>query len=102
MQLKDCTKEELIWVIDQIKARSSNREEIDYIILKLNCRKTERQLTIYIDSLKEYGALLSPYKERQNIDIPLNVIKKARAALKRAEYAHKKWKKLCKWEEEQC
>lgn len=102
MKLKDCTKEELIFVIERLQFYSLSG---DYYVRRALCdvmeqreeRKLEeaRRLTdIRLQNLQQYNDLLGPYEGKSFSDIPQDVLDRAGAALERYEAADRKWLQL--------
>ena len=103
MTLKDCTKEELIFVIKRLQFYGLTTG--DYYIRRALCDVEERRedkkhaeamrLAAYSHQKRqEYIDLLTPYEGKPLIDIPDSVIKKADAAMKEAQKADRQWNKL--------
>lgn len=103
MKLKDCTKSELIWVIEQAE-RHSLSDISHYIEMALNdlkykrdmerIEKAKEQAEISNKAAMEYVEILKPYEGQKIIDIPIEVLEKADSALKRSSKANQKWAKL--------
>lgn len=102
MKLKDCTKEELIFVIERLQFYSLSG---DYYIQRALCdvaeqreeRKLEeaRRLTdVRLQNLQQYNDLLGPYEGKSFAEIPQDVLDRAGAALERYEAADRKWLRL--------
>lgn len=102
MTLKDCTKEELIFIIKRLQFYSLS--DSHYVNLALRDVEEEREnkklaeakrLSKYsAQKRQEYIDLLAPYEGKRILDIPDSVIKKADSAMKAAQAADKKWNKL--------
>ena len=102
MRLKDCTKEELIFVIKRLQLY--NLSGSHYIQLALRDVEEERERKKMDEARKvsdyafqkrqEYIDLLTPYKGKRLVDIPDSVFKKADAAMREAEKADRKWNKI--------
>jgi len=102
MTLKDCTKAELLFVIERLQAYNSLNS---YYVRRALCsvveqrderkyKETQQLLDLSAQKRREYVSLLEPYKEKCLIDIPDSVIRKADAALKEAQAADRKWAKI--------
>ena len=101
MTLQQCTKAELLWVIDRacmhnlsdwaIKAALS-----DLVLEKIqkNADEADRLRKFAYEKRMEYIELMKPYDGWKIIDIPMDVLKKAQAALDAAQEADRKWDKL--------
>lgn len=103
MTLKDCTKSELLWVIDHAKRHSLGMvgSYIDNALADLEYkRKMDRldQAKKLADTASkarvEYVELLKPYDGKKLTEVPLDVLKKADDAMKRSREADKKWYRL--------
>jgi len=100
--LKDCTKEELIFIIKRLQFYSLgdsyyvNRALWDVEEERENKRYAEaKRISSYAaQKRQEYIDLLAPYEGKRILDIPDSVIKKADAAMKAAQAADSKWNKL--------
>ena len=103
MTLRQCTKVELLWVIDRackhnlsdwaIKA-ALNDLELEKI--RKNMDEADRLREFAYEKRMEYIDLLKPYEGRLIKDIPLDVLEKASAAMDAAQEADRKWEKLMK------
>lgn len=103
MKLKDCTKAELLWVIEQAE-RLSLSDISYYIDRALNDLEYKREMDriekakelaeISHKAAMEYVDIMKPYEGQKIIDIPIEVLKKADSALKRSRDANQKWAKL--------
>lgn len=102
MTLKDCTKEELIFVIKRLQFH--NLFGSHYIQLALRDVEEERERK-KIDEAKrisdyafqkrqEFIDLLAPYEGKLLSDIPASVLEKADSAMKEAQKADRKWNKI--------
>lgn len=104
MTLKQCTKDELIWLVNRIAQRNCypNQEyeisralnELSYEREKKRLDEAERWAKISHDKRMEYCELLKPYDGWKWIDIPLEVVNKCVELIKDAEAADKKWDEL--------
>ena len=103
MTLKDCTKDELIFVIERLQFYGLTAG--DYYVRRALCdveERREEQKHSKADQLLnraalkqlEYIHLLEPYEGKPLVDIPEDVIKKASAAQKECEAANREWMKL--------
>ena len=88
MTLKDCTKAELLWIIDRLRNRGLYR--LDTIIaIALNDLESAR--------LRQQAAeLLTPYEGKPILDIPADVLDHASAILEEAQALEEKWNRLMK------
>lgn len=102
MTLKDCTKEELIFVIKRLQFYTlSDQYYVQRALNDVAMRREEqkheearRMSDIQFQKRQEYVDLLTPYEGKPIKDIPLDVIVRADAAMKESRAANKKWMKL--------
>lgn len=102
MNLTDCTKSELIWVIEQA-GKLSLGETTYYINRALNdlqfqremerIEKAEKLTEISRKATEEYVQLLKPYEGRLS-EVPMDVLRKADLALIRSKEANEKYCRL--------
>lgn len=107
LQLKDCTKSELLFVIRQLRFHCGSSGEY-YLMQALGDVRRQRLEAIYakasrLSSLsakkrEEYIETLSPYEGMKLKDIPLSVLEEADAAIKEAQEADRKWNALMRRE----
>lgn len=105
MTLKNCTKAELLWLIDWMCTHSMFRHDIE-IKRALNALEFEREQKKLdeADRLNEESArlrqqaaeLLTPYEGKPILDVPADVLDHASAILEEAQMLDKKWCKLMK------
>lgn len=102
MTLKDCTKEELIFVIERLQFYSLSG---DYYVRRALCdvaeQREERKLeearrlsALQNQKMQEYISLMRPYEGISLMDVPEDVLDRADAAMKEAHSADMKWRKL--------
>lgn len=103
MTLKDCTKDELIFVIDRLKLYGLtsgdyyvNRALSDVAERRENQKHEEARRLAELANEKhlEYMDLICPYVGQPITSIPKEIIQKADAAQKACESANLKWFKL--------
>ena len=105
MTLKDCTKAELLWIIDRLRNHGLYR--LDTIIaIALNDLEYQRKQKKLdeADRLNEESArlrqqaaeLLTPYEGKSILDVPADVFDHASAILEEAQTLDKKWNRLMK------
>ena len=103
MKLQDCTKAELLWVIEQAERHSFGNishciemalNDLKYKRDMERIEKAKEQAEISNKAAMEYVEILKPYEGQKIIDIPIGVLEKADAALKRSRNADQKWAKL--------
>lgn len=94
------SKADLVWIINRMAFRNGSAE-LFCAVRDLQCEKEKAQLAeadrlanLAHDKRMEYINLLSPYAGVRYIDIPLDVPKKADAAMKKAREADALWSKL--------
>lgn len=103
MTLQQCTKKELLYIIERLKQRYNF--SLDYFINSiLSDMEYQREMKkideagklneISIAKRKEYAQLLKPYEGKRFADIPMDILKKADSLLKEAQKADKEYLKL--------
>lgn len=102
MTLKDCTKEELIFVIKRLQFYNLNSGHC--ILRALNDVERRREERKYDDARRllefsrqkteEYVDLLSPYDGKPVVNIPPGVMKQAAAAMQEVRAAELEWCRL--------
>lgn len=102
MTLKDCTKEELIFVIKRLQLY--NLSGSHYIQLALRDVEAERdrrkfdeakRLSNYsFQKLQEFIALMASYDGKRLVDIPDSAFNKAYAAMREVKKAEREWNKI--------
>lgn len=99
MTLKQCTKGELLRIIDRMCFSSPENEfilqralnEIESKRFELKAKESDRLNKLSYNKRKEAIELLKPYEGKL---FPLEIAKKATALFKEAEEADAKWNKL--------
>lgn len=102
MKLKDCTKEELIFVIERLQLYNPSQRHFLFRALndvemwreEKKLAAAEKLATLSNKKRQEYIDLLAPYEGKRLIDIPDSVLEKADAAMKEAQKADSKWNKI--------
>lgn len=103
LRLKDCTKPELLFVIQQLKFHCGSSGEYylmqalgDVRMQRLEARHVEadRLSNLAYSKRQEYISLLSPYEGMRLSEIPMAVLEAADAAMKEAQAADHKWANL--------
>lgn len=103
MTLRQCTKEELLYIFKQLKEHYLFN--LDYHInlclsdieYQRDMKKIDegRKIAEYSAAKrKEYAKILEPYDGKKFANIPLDVLRRADTALKKAQEADKKYQKL--------
>lgn len=103
-RLKDCNKDELIWIVNRILQRTcfNNRDieleralnDLWYEKEKERINKSEKLAEVAKQKWDEYIDILKPYDGCKLIDIPDNIVEKATKAYDDALAAEKKWMKI--------
>lgn len=106
MTLKDCTKEELIYMVNYIAGRVGVQNKDYYIKLALGevaysrekkkLDRAEELNQLSARKRNEYINLMKQYGGKSGVDVPLDVFKKALALLEEAQKADKEWEKIMK------
>lgn len=106
MTLKDCTKEELIYIVNYIAGRiglqnkdyyiKSALSEVEYERKRKKLDRAEELNQLSAKKRAEYIELLKGYDGMKLVEIPLGVIYEAEALLKEAEKADKEFDKIMK------
>lgn len=103
MTLNQCTKEELIFIINRLLlhhvfGEEQRQLEIEFRLSEVKFQRQQKLLkeadnwnVIATEKRKEYIALLNPYGGKKLIDVPVDVLKKADQILKEAKLADKKF-----------
>lgn len=103
MTLSDCTKADLLWIINRVKQRYLHNvdfeiqralNDLEYEKIRQRHDEAERYVLLANEKRREYIELLSPYDGMKIIDIPLPVLDKADKLLKKAREYDKRWNKL--------
>lgn len=102
MTLRDCTKEELIFVIKRLQFYSLSNDhciqralgDVEEEREARKLREARRLAALQNQKMQEYISLMSPYDGAPLMDVPEDVFVRAHAALKEARAADMKWRKL--------
>ena len=102
MKLKDCTKEDLIYVIERLQLYNPSQKHFLFRALNdVEMRREEKKfdeakrISAYSSQKRqEYIDLLAPYEGKRLIDIPASVLEKADTAMREAQKADCKWNKI--------
>lgn len=99
MTLAQCTKAELIWIINRICMDTLPGHYLDRALNELAREKADEYRKLALAKKHAFADLLAPYDGMQWGDIPLEVLEKAAKLEREAEMADKKWAKLMnfKW-----
>lgn len=101
MELKDCTKADLLWIISQIRKDELSYRRLQWALNDLEHEKETKRLDrahqlLQVSSAasQRYTDLLRPYEGMPLVDVPMEVLKEADAALDEFNTANKEWQKL--------
>ena len=88
MKLEDCTKEELIYLLNRrCWSYISSTSELEFDVLMYRSEQTNKAMGHEAgkeaEALAKYSELLKPYAGERLVDIPENIIKKASKAMER-------------------
>ena len=97
--LKDCTKEELMFIIKRLsffdKARLERLlNDVEYERVKKKLAEADRWIQVEDSCRKRYFEIMKKYAGKDPADVPFSDIKEAIEALKDAEKAEKEYNKL--------
>ena len=101
MTLKDCTKEELIFIIQRMSLfdkyyLETALNDLEFERVKKKLADAERWSQIADDCRTKYIGFLKRHEGRKLTDIPISEIKEAERLLKDAERADKEYNRLIK------
>ena len=101
MTLKDCTKAELIFIIERLsffdKARLKRLlHDVEYERVKKKLAEADRWIQVADSCHKRYFEIMKKHAGKKLTDVPMSDIKEADKALKDAEKADKEYDKLMK------
>lgn len=101
MKLSDCTKADLLWIIKTMcKYDLSDRtlrlalNDLAYEKERERIDRADQLVKTARDASQRYIELLKPYEGMPILDVPLDVLKQADAALAESRAANKQWAKL--------
>lgn len=99
MELKDCTKEELLTIIEDLKRNllTIGNYHLKMALLDVERTREDRAKKLTEQAAKkrmEYIELMAPYEGKKFGDIPPDVLSKAYDALLEAENLDEEWNKL--------
>ena len=101
--MKDCTKAELLWIINRLCERSIFRSdyELSLVLNDLELQREQKRLeeasrlnTQSYNARQRALDLLAPYEGKPYSEIPLEIAEQADAAFAEARSLDKKWCKL--------
>lgn len=92
MNLEQCTKPELIWLIKTLQRSSlSLSRQIDELLYTINETRAERFLDQSLELQKKAAAMLVSYQGSPIMDIPDHILRDSAELLKRAETLRIRW-----------
>lgn len=103
MTIKDCTKDELVYIIERLSFphRIEKNFTIQRALTDLEYQREDKKIRdaeclrdVADKKLAEYNSIISPYIGKSFADIPDKVLKKVAAVLKEREAAEDKWMRL--------
>ena len=101
MRLSDCTKADLLWIIKTMcKYDLSDRtlrlalNDLAYEKERERIDRADQLVKTARDASQRYIELLKPYEGMPILDVPLDVLNQADAALAESRAANKQWAKL--------
>ena len=101
MKLSDCTKADLIWIIETMcKYDLSDRNlrlalnDLEYAKEQERFDRGDQLAKTARDAFQRYVELLKPYEGMPLMDVPMDVLQQADAALAESRAANKQWAKL--------
>lgn len=101
MNLSDCTKADLLWIIKQICKDELSDHRLQWALNDLEYEKERERLVRADQALQtasaasqRYIELLKPYEGMPLLEVPMDVLQQADAALAESHTANKQWAKL--------
>ena len=101
MKLSDCTKADLIWIIKTMcKYDLSDRNlrlalnDLEYEKERKRRNRAEQLLQASSAASQRYIELLKPYEGTLIMDVPVDILNQADAALAESRAANEQWMKL--------
>ena len=87
MKLKDCTKQELIQIIEQTFGEDDIQDSLDEVT-KQRRRALKTLMEVYAEladkTMAEYHQLMAPYEGKAPTEIPIEVLQKGHGLLRKA------------------
>ena len=100
MTLSQCSKADLIWIINRLAQGPGGRHQVSSALADLAYQKSKDALgkaewyaQLAAEKRQQYIDLLTQYTGMSFADIPLDVLDKAKQLLDAAEAADKMWEK---------
>ena len=101
MQLKNCTKKELLWIIQAMcRYDLTDRhlrlalDDLQYERERDRLDRAHQLLQVSSAASQRYAELVRPYEGIPLADVPMEVLQEADAALDEFNTANKEWRKL--------
>lgn len=101
MKLSDCTKADLLWIIKtmckyDLSALSLQRalNDLEWEKERDRLARADQALQASSAAYQRYIELMAPYDGASLMDVPMDVLKQAEAALAESRAANKQWAKL--------
>lgn len=101
MKLSDCTKADLFWIIKQICKDELSDHRLQWALNDLEWEKERDRLARADQALQassaafqRYVELLKPYEGMPLMDVPMDILQQADAAMAESRAANKQWAKL--------
>lgn len=101
MKLSDCTKADLLWIIKTMcKYDLSDRNlrlalnDLEFEKEQERLDRADQALQTASAALQRYIELLKPYEGMPLLEVPMDVLQQADAALAESRAANKQWAKL--------
>ena len=101
MTLNECTKEELISIINRLAHFDKSQlgrylNNIEYERVQKKLKEADNWLKVANLSRQKYSEIIRELKEKPLFDVPIDLVNKATRCLEDAEKADKEWQKLMK------
>lgn len=101
MTLQECTRADLLWIIDRMCMYSLGKHELDRALNDLTYEKEKARIEeakkyakIADEKRRGYISVMAPYDGMKFGDIPMEVLEKAAELQTQAAAADQKWAKL--------
>ena len=101
MTLSQCSKADLIWIINRLAQGPGGRHQVSRALADLAYQKSKDALgkaewyaQLAAEKRQQYIDLLAPYTGMSIADIPTDILEKAADLIAVAENADKQWEKL--------
>lgn len=102
MTLKDCTKEELLFVIERLRFYNAENNfyarralsDVHFQRERKKLEKAEELIAYSREKQEEYRRILEPYAGMPLTEIPVSVVEPAAAVMSEIQEADRQWDKL--------